>query len=117
MLSIHKIKDFCERILERGMKIRFNCTGRVNTITPEVISLLKQAGCIAIFYGLESGNEEILNTMSKQTKLSQIYEAVRLTRDAGIYCDFGVMFGQPGEDQKTIQDISRYAEKNYIRGI
>ena len=104
MLSIHKIKDFCERILERGMKIRFNCTGRVNTITPEVISLLKQAGCIAIFYGLESGNEEILNTMSKQTKLSQIYEAVRLTRDAGIYCEFGVMFGQPGEDQKTIQD-------------
>jgi radical SAM superfamily enzyme YgiQ (UPF0313 family) len=104
MLSKSKIKDFCEGILNRGLKIRYNCTGRVNTVTPEIARLLKESGCISIYYGVESGNQQILETMSKSTTLEQIYEAVRLTRENGMYCEYGVMFGQPGENKQTLQD-------------
>lgn len=104
MLSQHKIKAFCEGILNRGIRIKFNCTGRVNTVTPEIARLLREAGCISIYYGLESGNQEILTTMSKKTTIEQIYEAVRLTRENGIYCEYGLMFGQPGENAATLRD-------------
>ena len=104
MLSTNKIIDFCEGILERGIKIRYNCTGRVNTVTPKIIRLLKESGCVSIYYGLESGNQQILQTMSKKTTLEQIYKAVKLTRDAGIYTAYGLMFGQPGENRQTLQD-------------
>lgn len=104
MLSQHKVKAFCEGIINRGLKIRFNCTGRVNTVTPEIIRLLKEAGCVAIFYGIESGNEHVLENMSKKTNLEQVYEAVRLTKEQGIYCEYGIMFGQPGEDLTTLKD-------------
>jgi|GEM_PF-208822 anaerobic magnesium-protoporphyrin IX monomethyl ester cyclase len=104
MLSTHKITDFCESVLERGLKIRYNCTGRVNTVTPKIIELLKESGCVSIYYGLESGNQQILQTMSKKTTLEQVHEAVRLTRDAGIYTAYGLMFGQPGENAQTLQD-------------
>ncbi|MBM3358568.1 MAG: B12-binding domain-containing radical SAM protein [Betaproteobacteria bacterium] len=104
MLSKHKVTAFCEGILNRGLKIRFNCTGRVNTVTPEIIKLLKEAGCIAIFYGIESGNDHVLKTMSKKTNLQQVYEAVRLTKEQGIYCEYGIMFGQPGEDHNSLRD-------------
>ena len=42
--------------------------------------------------------------MSKKTTLEQIYEAIRLTRENGIYCDYALMFGQPGENKETLQD-------------
>lgn len=104
MLSENKIRSFCEGLLDRNIKIKYNCTGRVNTVTPDIIKLLKESGCVAIYYGLESGNETVLQTMSKKTNLEQIHEAVRLTREAEIYCEYGVMFGQPGENEQTMRD-------------
>jgi radical SAM superfamily enzyme YgiQ (UPF0313 family) len=104
MLSENKIRSFCEGILQRGIKIKYNCSGRVNTVTPEIARLLKASGCIAVYYGLESGNQRILETMSKKTTVKQIYEAVQLTRENNIYCEYGLMFGQPGENEETLQD-------------
>ncbi len=104
LLSPSKVKGICEGIINRGMKIKFNLSGRVDTVTPEIARLLKEAGCIAIYYGLEAGNQQMLQTMSKKTTLEQIHEAIRLTRDVGIYADYGVMFGQPGENEQTLRD-------------
>ena len=86
MLSYQKMKDFCEAIINRGLKIKYNCSGRVNTVNLEIARLMKESGCISVYYGLESGSQEILDNMSKKTKLEQIYEAIRLTREQGIYC-------------------------------
>ena len=104
MLSEKKIKGLCEGILGRGMRIKYNMSGRVNTVTPEIARLLKASGCVSIYYGVESGNEDMLHTMSKRTSLSQIRDAVRLTREQGIYCEYGLMFGQPGETAETLRD-------------
>ncbi|MBI3637455.1 MAG: B12-binding domain-containing radical SAM protein [Candidatus Rokubacteria bacterium] len=111
MLSERKITALCEGILSRGLRIRYNMSGRVNTVTPEIVKLLKQSGCVSIYYGVESGNEQILRTMSKRTSLEQIYEAVRLTREAGIYCEYGLMFGQPGETAETLRDSVELIKK------
>ena len=111
MLSESKIRGFCEGLINRGLNIKYNCCGRVNTVTPEIIKLLKESGCISIYYGLESGNETVLKTMSKKTSLEQIYEAVRLTREAGIYCQYGTMFGQPGESEETLIDTVEMLKK------
>lgn len=111
MLSEKKIKEFCEGVLSRGLKIKFSCSGRVNTVTPEVVRLLKKAGCVSIYYGLESGNQQILNSMSKKTNIEQIYEAVKLTRESGIFCQYGVMFGQPGENENTLRDSVELIKK------
>ena len=56
MLNKTKVKGICEGIINRGMKIKFSISGRVNTVTPEIAKLLKEAGCVSVFYGLESGN-------------------------------------------------------------
>ena len=64
---------------------------------------MKESGCVSVYYGIESGNEEILQTMSKRTTLEQVREAVRLTRESGIHTDYGLMFGQPSEDAETLR--------------
>jgi radical SAM superfamily enzyme YgiQ (UPF0313 family) len=65
---------------------------------------MKESGCISVYYGLESGSQEILDNMSKKTKLEQIYEAIRLTREQGIYCMYGFMFGEPNDTEQTMED-------------
>ncbi len=104
LLSESKVKGICEGIINRGIDIQFNMAGRVNTVTPDIAKLLKEAGCNSIYYGLESGNQEILKTMSKKTTVEQIHEAIRLTRENGIFAEYGFMFGQPGEDEHTLRD-------------
>jgi|MDTC01.2.fsa_nt_gb hypothetical protein len=70
MLSERKIRDFYEGILDRGLEVQYNCTGRVNTVTPEILKLLRESGCVSIYYGFESGNQTVLETMSKKTNLA-----------------------------------------------
>ena len=65
---------------------------------------MKESGCIAVYYGVESGNQEILDNMSKKTNLEQIYEAVRLTREQGIYVEYGFIFGEPNDNAQTMAD-------------
>ena len=114
MLSERKIKGLCEGILARGIRISYNMAGRVNTATPEILRLLKESGCNSIYYGIESGHQETLQTMSKRTTLEQVRDAVRLTREYGIYCDYGMMFGQPGETAQTLADtVSLFKELSY----
>jgi anaerobic magnesium-protoporphyrin IX monomethyl ester cyclase len=104
MLSYQKMKDFCEAIINRGYKIKYTCMGRVNTVNPEIARLMKESGCVSIYYGLESGSQEILNNMSKKTTLEQIYEAIRLTREQGIYCQYGFLYGEPNDNEETLAD-------------
>ena len=104
MLSHQKMKDFCEAIINRGYKIKYSCSGRVNTVNPEIARLMKESGCVSVYYGIESGNQEILNNMSKKTNLDQIYEAVRLTREQGIYTEYGFIFGEPNDNVQTMLD-------------
>ena len=111
MLSKQKVKGICEGILNRGIKIKFNMSGRVNIISDDIIRLLKAAGCISIYYGLESGNDTVLQNMSKKTTVEQIDNAVKITREHGIYCAYGFMFGQPGENQTTLQDTINLIKK------
>jgi radical SAM superfamily enzyme YgiQ (UPF0313 family) len=115
MLSHQKMKDFCEAIINRGYKIKYSCSGRVNTVNPEIARLMKESGCISVYYGLESGSQEILNNMSKKTTLEQIYEAVRLTREQGIYCEYGFLYGEPNDTEQTMADTVQCI-KNISKG-
>lgn len=102
MLNEKRIKELCVEIINRKLNIKFNCTGRVNIVNTNILEMLKEAGCISIFYGIESGDQNTLNYMQKKTTVEQNIEAVRLTRQAGLFCTYGIMFGQPGEDADTL---------------
>lgn len=103
MLSKDRIRALCEGILNRGMCIQFNVAGRVNIVDREIIQLLKEAGCISVFYGVESGDQGVLDRMRKKITVEQARRAVAMTREAGIFCWYGIMFGQPGETEETLR--------------
>lgn len=111
MLNESVIKSFCEGVINRKWKIKYYINGRLNIVNKEILKYLKDSGCVSIFYGIESGNQEILNRMAKKITLEQIIEGISLTRKADIFCDFGFMFGQPGENEKTLKDTIELVKK------
>jgi len=65
---------------------------------------MRDAGCVQIVYGLESGNQQILNNLGKGTTVEQNFEAIRLTKEARIEAKAAVIVGNPGETWETVQD-------------
>ena len=105
------IEEICELILERRLKIHWATPNgvRVDTITPELLRLMKRSGCYFIAFGIESGNEEILRNIKKETDLSTVTRAVIEAHRAGMITQGFFIFGLPGETEKTVQKTIDYA--------
>jgi len=100
-----------DEILKRGIKICWTCETRVNLVDKEVLHHMKQAGCYAIAYGIESASREILNTLDKDITLEQVEEAVGITKEVGLQTIGYFMLGSPGETPETIGKTIQFAKK------
>jgi radical SAM superfamily enzyme YgiQ (UPF0313 family) len=70
---------------------------------------MKQVGCWEIAYGIESGNQELLNRITKDITLSQARKAVNLTKSVGIQVRATFMLGLPGETLEQTKQTIRFA--------
>lgn len=103
------VKKICEGIIERNIDIKWSATGRVNLMTKDLLQAMKRAGCKRIYFGVESGNQHILELMRKRTTLDQIRKSIRLTRDAGISSIASFILGMPTETKETIEKTIQFA--------
>ncbi len=106
----------CDEILRRGIKHRWNAFARVDTVTKELLEKLLEAGCNALCFGIESGNQEILDTIKKKTTIEKCRKAVDLCHEAGIEPMCSYIMGLPGETPETVEnslDFARSLCKNY----
>lgn len=96
-------REFCEGLIKQNFQFKYSMTGRVNIVDREILKLFKESGCEIMFYGLECANNEILKLMRKGITVEQTIEAIKLTKEAGIFPMISIMFGQPGE---TLEDFA-----------
>ena len=88
-------------------------------VDEELLKLARKAGFWLIFYGVESGNQAMLDRMKKGLTLGEIKRAFKLTHEAGLKTIASFIFGLPGETEKTFQetlDLCREL-KPYVRGL
>ena len=104
-----RVIAICRRIIEEKLNIEWICLSRVDTVDPEIISWLKRAGCYQIQFGVESGSEEVLRALGKNTTIRQIKDAFRWSKEAGIDPAAFFMLGNPGETEKSVQETIELA--------
>lgn len=106
--DVRWLSQFCEMI--KPFDVLWRVAGmRVNCITPEQIEVMKDAGCVAILYGMETGSRDILKVMEKKVELEDNYNAMRWTIEAGLHTVVQLVIGMPGESQKTINETAAFA--------
>jgi radical SAM superfamily enzyme YgiQ (UPF0313 family) len=71
-----KILDFCDRLEESGLKVRWKCYGRVNLVTERAMRRMAETGCIQLRFGIESGSDRALRRVVKGFNFSQALKAV-----------------------------------------
>ncbi len=110
-LDKKRVHAIAEGIIDRGLKVSWTCETRVNLVDRELLRHIKQAGCYAIAYGIESGSAEIIKTLQKDITLEQAEEAVRVSREAGLQVIGYFMLGSPGETTETVRQTIDFARK------
>lgn len=100
----------CGELERRDTGTRWNAFSRVDTITPEIVQTMARAGCQAICFGVESGNQEVLDLVKKKSNLAMVRDAMRMTQDAGIAALASFIIGLPGETEETLRKTAEFAD-------
>jgi len=112
------LKRLCNCLLENQVNVTWTCYSRVDTVDFEILKLMKKAGCWNIFYGYESGNQQLLDNINKGITLEQIRKVNKWTKDADIEVRASFMIALPGETpemaKKTI-DFAIELEPEYAQ--
>jgi len=101
------LKSFCE--VMNSFDVLWQVGGmRVNCIDPDRINMMKEAGCVAIVFGMETGSEKMLRVMDKKVKLQDNYNAMKWTIEADQSTTVQLVIGMPGETPSTIRETTRF---------
>jgi radical SAM superfamily enzyme YgiQ (UPF0313 family) len=102
MSSAKRTAELCEAFLNSGLKFKWDCNGRLNYAKPEVLKLMKRAGCVFINYGIEAMDNQILKNMNKALTTDIVVRGVEATLAAGISPGLNIIFGNIGENRETL---------------
>jgi len=72
---------------------------------------MKEAGCVSMWYGVESGTQTVLDEMRKGITLEQTIKAFKWTKEAGLKPDPNVVLGFPGETKQTAWETIKLVER------
>ena len=105
-----RVIAICKEIVRRGLFFEFACESRLDTMDFEMLRWLRKAGCVKIYYGLESGSPELLVTMKKGITLEKMERAAKLNREVGMWFKYFLIYGFPEEtaaDHRATEAVVR----------
>ena len=106
-----RTEELCKEIRSRGLKIKWNCGTRVDMITKELLLKMRAAGCVSVWFGVESGSQHVLNEMRKGISTEQTIRAIGWVRELGLKPVPNVLIGFPGETEESAWRTIKFAEK------
>ena len=103
-------KEIALELIRRNIKIRYVTFMNINTVSSEEMDILKESGCFAIFFGIESGSPSILSSsIGPKNSTESIKHAVAAARNAGIYTVGSLIVPAPFDTPETIQQTLDFA--------
>lgn len=106
-----QVVKLCRLMIDEKINIRWTCNSRVDYVDREMLSLMAQAGCWYISWGIESGNEKILRHARKGIQPEKAEKALQWAKEAGIKNWGYFIIGLPGETEETIHQTIEFSKK------
>jgi radical SAM superfamily enzyme YgiQ (UPF0313 family) len=110
-------RDLADRIAP--LNLRWWCEGRADVMmkySDSTLEALKKAGCTMIFFGAESGSNDVLKEMNKDLRVEDTLALAARIRQFGIIPEFSIIFGNPrdpeGDTENCIGFIRRLKQLN-----
>jgi anaerobic magnesium-protoporphyrin IX monomethyl ester cyclase len=106
-----RVEKICEEIRQRKLAIHWDCEARVDMVNRRLLQKMKTAGCMAVWLGVESGSQLIIEKMHKRIKLDQTRNAFKAARELGIMTIANVVLGFPGETEQTAWETINFIKE------
>jgi len=110
-VSQPRAAEICKEIKNRKLKIKWDCETRVDMVTKELLLEMREAGCIAVWFGVESGSQRVIDAMGKGFSVAQTMRAFKWAREVGLMTVASVILGFPGETKESAWETIKLVEK------
>ena len=124
MSSVEHTIEVCREFEKRKLPITWDCNGRLNYCSKELLEYMSKVGCVYINYGIESMDPNVLNSMKKGLSPKTITQGIEWTLDVGISPGLNFIFGYPDDNMDTIKKsvnfllkYDDFSEKRTIRPV
>jgi len=107
------VRQFCEEILRRNLRLQWGCFLRPQHLTTELMKLMARAGLRHVEFGSDSFCDEVLAAYGKQLTFDDILHSSELARSEGVAYAHFLICGGPGETRDTLQ--SSFANSRQLR--
>lgn len=105
------VEELCDWLIQHRLGVQWCCSTRADGVSEGLLRKMRDAGCTLIHYGVESGDQTMVDHINKKLKLEQVERAVRQTQKLGMEALAFFMFGLPGETARQMAETSRFARK------
>ena len=101
-----RVNELCDYIIKKSYnkRLEIQVSSRVNTVHLPTMKKMRKAGVRWVFFGIESGNQEILNKMDKNITLKHIGNGLKVARKARLFIGGNYIIGNIGETRQTAMD-------------
>lgn len=106
-----RVEKFCEELHNRNLKLTWDCGTRVDMVTKDLLQKMKNAGCIAVWFGVEAGSQGVIDAMGKGFTAKKTKKAFDMAKEVGLMTIASVVFGFPGETRETAMETIKFIEK------
>jgi anaerobic magnesium-protoporphyrin IX monomethyl ester cyclase len=96
------------------LKMRWWCEARADIMmrySDQTFEAIRRAGCAMIFFGAESGSNQVLREMNKDLKAEDTLELASRIRHFGIVPEFSIIFGNPRDPEGDTRDCFQFIRK------
>jgi radical SAM superfamily enzyme YgiQ (UPF0313 family) len=113
VFSLHRqnVLQICQKMVSERLGMNWFCYVRANHVNKEIMEAMKEAGCLLVKIGVESGDAEILKKIKKGETLDQFRKAFKVAESAGLYTHASFLIGHPWDSQKTIRNTIQFAKE------
>jgi len=114
------VEAFCDELERRRLVLPWQCQIRAGSVDKELLARMQRAGCYTVCFGVESGDQRVLDRISKGIRLDQVVQLMRWAEDLGLYTKVSFSLGHPeetmAEARRTNRFIRKYARYMTFRG-
>ncbi|MBI4718020.1 MAG: radical SAM protein [Planctomycetes bacterium] len=108
-LSARHAEDLLHKIIERRLRLRWLCTTRIDVARPELLRLMKQAGCFGIEFGIEHYNERVRHRLDKRISEERIRAVFADCRRLGLETTAFIMLAFEDDTEEDVRRTIRFA--------
>jgi anaerobic magnesium-protoporphyrin IX monomethyl ester cyclase len=105
------VRQLCDVIRAARLNIRWFANSRVDSVNEDILRSMKESGCFAVSFGVESGSQAILDKMHKKITVADIMAAFAACKKNGIETYAYFIMGFPWDTRATIGESVQLCKK------